>query len=954
MRTVHPTTHHRVHQALGAFLALRLSVALLGCGPGEPPGLDGHEESFLSLSGTRTEGESWLGASQVAAITLPANFSTGHRWEVEAIETGRLRLLGSVFSQDDSGLLGAPGRQTFYLAGVRPGREQVRLAYRPAGSGREPLERSVLSFRVAGAYQGKFTVPPEEDAPPRREPAPDRSLGLPASFSWCDQGACSPVRDQGSCGSCWAFATAAPMESAILIHNGLSKDLAEQYLVSCNASGWGCGGGWWGHDYHTDLMVSGEAAAGAVLEADFPYTATDQACNPPHPKTDKLQSWSYVGDASSVPSTDQLKQAIFEHGPISVAVCVNGEFQSYAGGIFTGPSCTGVNHGVTLVGWDDAQGAWIMKNSWGASWGEQGYMRIGYGVSQIGYAAAYVTLADTLNPVAAFGVVGQGRSLQFSDVSQPSSGQALAAWAWDFGDGVGSAEPNPAHTYAQDGSYLVTLNVTDTAGKTATLTREVAVPYVPPYCASRGGNATEEWVSQVDIGPFSHASGGQGYSDFTALVAELAPGTHPVILQPSFVGGPWSEHVALWVDLDRDGDFEDSGELLLSMSGTSTMTGSLTLPAGELTTRMRISMKFSAAPGPCEVFAYGEVEDYTLRIAAPPAPPALVLNELLADPPAGFDANRDGVANTTQDEFIELVNAGAAPLDLSGASLSDAIGVRFTFPEGAVLEPGGVLVVFGGGAPDLPGVATLAASGAGLALNNGGDTLTLATADGSVLAALTYGTEGGRDQSLVRAVDGDDDAAFVLHGSLSALPASPGVRSDGTPFGPEPEPEPEVAVLVLNELLADPPAGFDANRDGVANTTQDEFIELVNAGAAPLDLSGASLSDAIGVRFTFPEGAVLEPGGVLVVFGGGAPDLPGVATLAASGAGLALNNGGDTLTLATADGSVLAALTYGTEGGRDQSLVRAVDGDPLADFVLHTTLAAGPASPGTRSDGSAF
>jgi len=952
MKTVRPTTHRRVHQALGAFLALRLSVALLGCGPGEQAGFVGQEESFLSLSGTRVEGESWLGARQVAAIELPANFSTGHRWEVEAIESGRLRLLGSTFTQEDPGLLGAPGKQTLYLAGVEPGREQVRLAYRPAGSGREPLQRSELSFQVAGTYLGKFALPPEEDAPPRREPAPDKALGLPASFSWCDQGACSPVRDQGSCGSCWAFATAAPMESAILIHNGVSKDLAEQYLVSCNAEGWGCGGGWWGHGYHADLMVSGEAAAGAVLEADFPYTATDQACSPPHPKTDRLQSWSYVGDAASVPGSDQLKQAIFEHGPISVAVCVNSAFQAYAGGVFTGPSCTGVNHGVTLVGWDDAQGAWIMKNSWGASWGEQGYMRIGYGVSQIGYAAAYVALADSLNPVAAFGVAGDGRSLQFMDVSQPSSGQTLAAWAWDFGDGATSGAQHPSHAYAQDGSYAVTLSVTDTAGKTAALTREIAVPYVPPYCTSRGDNATEEWVARVDIGPFSHASGGQGYSDFTALVAELQPGTHPVTLQPGFVGGPWAEHVAVWVDLNRDGDFEDNGELLLSMSGSSTMTGALTLPAGELTTRMRISMKYAAAPGPCEVFAYGEVEDYSLKIAAPPAPPALVLNEVLADPPAGYDANGDGVANTTQDEFIELVNAGTAPVDLSGASLSDAIGVRFVFPEGAALAPGGVLVVFGGGAPALPEVTTLAASGAGLALNNSGDTLTLAAADGSVLAALTYGTEGGRDQSLVRAVDGDPEADFVLHGTLSAGPASPGTRSDGTPF--EPEPEPEVPVLVLNEVLADPPAGYDANGDGVANTTQDEFIELVNAGTAPVDLSGASLADAIGVRFVFPEGAALAPGGVLVVFGGGAPDLPGVTTLAAAGAGLALNNAGDTLTLAAADGSVLAALTYGTEGGRDQSLVRAVDGDPEADFVLHGTLSAGPASPGARSDGSAF
>ena len=67
---------------------------------------------------------------------------------------------------------------------------------------------------------------------------------LPSSFNWCDLGACPPVRNQGGCGSCWAFGTVGPLESNILIHGGDAPDLSEQYLVSCNSDGWGCGGGW--------------------------------------------------------------------------------------------------------------------------------------------------------------------------------------------------------------------------------------------------------------------------------------------------------------------------------------------------------------------------------------------------------------------------------------------------------------------------------------------------------------------------------------------------------------------------------------------------------------------------------------------------------------------------------------------------------------------------------------
>ena len=195
----------------------------------------------------------------------------------------------------------------------------------------------------------------------------------------------------------------------------------------------------------------------------------------------------------------------------------------------------------------------------------------------------------------------------------------------------------------------------------------------------------------------------------------------------------------------------------------------------------------------------------------------LVLNELLADVPpddtataaAEGDSNRDGVRAAGDDEFVELLNASDAPVNLSGLRLSDATGTRFTFPANTQLEAGRSVLVFGGGSPpaDDPafgGALVFAASA--LSLNDGGDTLALKLTVGStefVVFTQTYGTAGGppapSDQSLTRAPDASAASAtgeFTPHLSAPGSQArnfSPGTRADGTPFGSPPVARIEIA-----------------------------------------------------------------------------------------------------------------------------------------------------------------
>ena len=202
---------------------------------------------------------------------------------------------------------------------------------------------------------------------------PESTSDLPDSMDWRDENAVTPVKDQGQCGSCWSFSATGSMEGAWAIANSDLISLSEQQLVDCSTSygDMGCSGG---------LMDDAFEYAidnGMCSEEDDPYTAEnaqcDSACKP-------VVQMSGCSDVASGNQMDLM--AAVANGPVSVAIEADTPtFQLYTSGIIDSVSCgTNLDHGVLVAGYgaDEETGDlyWLVKNSWGVSWGDQGYVKI--------------------------------------------------------------------------------------------------------------------------------------------------------------------------------------------------------------------------------------------------------------------------------------------------------------------------------------------------------------------------------------------------------------------------------------------------------------------------------------------------------------------------------------------------------------------------------------------------
>jgi len=210
------------------------------------------------------------------------------------------------------------------------------------------------------------------------------------AFSWANS--ITPIRNQGACGSCWAFAAVSTLEASNNLVNGANTDLSEQHALSCSGAGT-CSGGWYTPIY--DWLGGGKD--GLQAESKVPYKAKDGTCNVGGKTPYKVDAWGWVDPYAIQPSVSQLKASICKYGALSVAVAATPAFIAYSSGTFNERSKSAINHAVNLVGWDDSRNAWLMRNSWGTNWGEDGYMWIDYGSNSIGAYAAWAMVAEDAN-----------------------------------------------------------------------------------------------------------------------------------------------------------------------------------------------------------------------------------------------------------------------------------------------------------------------------------------------------------------------------------------------------------------------------------------------------------------------------------------------------------------------------------------------------------------------------
>jgi len=226
---------------------------------------------------------------------------------------------------------------------------------------------------------------------------------LPSDFDWRPQGAVNSVKDQGQCGSCWAFATVANIEGAGFVSTGKLVSLSEQELVDCDTAK--------GTDTHGDAFGPDEGCNGGLpewayadmidqnlgleLESEYPYSGRDGTC-----KADAAKEQAFVGEWTDLSQDeDEIAAALMQYGPLALGINAS-PMQFYEGGVANPPAviCNpqALDHGVSFVafGVDGSTPYWTIRNSWGASWGESGYYRIVRGTGACGLNTAVTTALD--------------------------------------------------------------------------------------------------------------------------------------------------------------------------------------------------------------------------------------------------------------------------------------------------------------------------------------------------------------------------------------------------------------------------------------------------------------------------------------------------------------------------------------------------------------------------------
>jgi C1A family cysteine protease len=209
----------------------------------------------------------------------------------------------------------------------------------------------------------------------------NETVSLPAEVNWVTAGAVTPVKDQGQCGSCWSFSTTGALEGIYKISTGSLTSFSEQQLVDCDnfkhgGKDHGCNGGLMDNAFSW-ISKNG----GLCSESAYPYVSGNGQTTPCQTTCSNVPK-SKIQSFVDVDTTDNALMTAIAHQPVSIAIEADQkDFQLYSSGVFTGKCGTNLDHGVLVVGYGTESNGdyYLVKNSWGTSWGDNGYIKLGRG-----------------------------------------------------------------------------------------------------------------------------------------------------------------------------------------------------------------------------------------------------------------------------------------------------------------------------------------------------------------------------------------------------------------------------------------------------------------------------------------------------------------------------------------------------------------------------------------------
>lgn len=313
------------------------------------------------------------------------------------------------------------------------------------------------------------------------------------------------------------------------------------------------------------------------------------------------------------------------------------------------------------------------------------------------------SVADNQAPTAPTALSSTGNTDTNASLTWGASTDNIAVTAYDILSGTTIIGTTANTSFTVTGltantTYAFTVKAKDNAGNSSNASNSVSVTTAAAslnYCTSQSSNTNDEFISNVQLGTINNTSGGNFYSDFTAIATTLSKGnSYTLTVTPTWPGTNYNEGYAAWIDFNKDGDFTDAGEQILSVAPNqnATTSASFTIPTNalETNTRMRVSMSYNAIPTACQSFTYGEVEDYTINIqnAAPDTvKPVITLNgastinlnvgDTYNELSATATDNRDGTL-TNAIVTTGNVNTNTAGTYIVNYNVSDAAGNNAT------------------------------------------------------------------------------------------------------------------------------------------------------------------------------------------------------------------------------------------------------------------------------------